>query len=85
MATKDKRRGRPRKGSGETKSESVLLRMDKREKEGFAAAAELAGAPLAVWMRERMRWAATKELEEAGREVPFLRRPGEGEGVREKG
>ncbi len=72
MATKQKRRGRPRKGSVETKSESVLLRMEKREKEGFAAAAELAGAPLAVWMRERMRKAAAAELEKAGREVPFL-------------
>ncbi len=73
MATKQKRRGRPRKGSVETKSESVLLRMEKREKEGFAAAASLAGAPLAVWMRERMRKAAAAELVEAGREVPFLK------------
>ena len=46
--------------------------MEKREKEGFAAAAELAVARLAVWMRERMRKAAAAELEKAGREVPFL-------------
>ena len=72
MATKQKRRGRPRKGSAATKSESVLLRMEKREKEGFAAAAELAGAPLAVWMRERLRKAATRELSESGRPVAFL-------------
>lgn len=72
MTTPKKRRGRPRKGSAETKKESVLLRMETREKEGFAAAAAIAGAPLAVWMRERLRQAARMELEEAGREVPFL-------------
>jgi hypothetical protein len=72
MATIKRGRGRPRKGSAATKSEGVLLRMEKREKEGFAAAAELAGAPLSVWMRERLRRAAKKELEEAGREVAFL-------------
>ena len=74
MATTTRKngRGRPRKGSAQTKSEGVLLRMEKREKEGFTAAAELAGAPLSVWMRERLRRAAKKELEEAGREVAFL-------------
>jgi hypothetical protein len=46
--------------------------MEAREKEGFAAAAELAGAPLSVWMRERLRQAAARELGEAEREVPFL-------------
>ena len=54
------------------KSESVLLRMETREKEGFTAAAELAGAPLSVWMRERLRRAAKNELEEAGKDVAFL-------------
>jgi hypothetical protein len=46
--------------------------MEKREKEGFAAAAQVAGIPLAVWMRERLRRVAAKELEDVGREVPFL-------------
>ena len=72
MNTRKKGRGRPRKGSAATKSESVLLRMEVREKEGFTAAAELAGAPLSVWMRERLRKAAKKELDEAGQEIPFL-------------
>jgi hypothetical protein len=72
MTTRKQGRGRPRKGSAATKSEGVLLRMEKREKEGFAAAAELAGVPLAVWMRERLRRAAAKELGEAGSRVPFL-------------
>jgi hypothetical protein len=72
MNTNKQRRGRPRKGSAETKSEGVLLRMERREKKGFVDAARLAGVPLAVWMRERLRRAAKMELEEAGREVPFL-------------
>lgn len=72
MTTRKKGRGRPRKGSAATKSESVLLRMEQREKEGFTQAAELAGAPLAVWMRERLRRAAAEELRGAGRAVPFL-------------
>lgn len=72
MTTRKKGRGRPRKGSAQTKSESVLLRMEKREKEGFAEAARIAGVPLAVWMRERLRRAASRELEATGREVPFL-------------
>jgi hypothetical protein len=59
-------------GSAVTKIEGVLLRMEKREKEGFAEAARPAGVPLAVWMRERLPQAAKKDLEEAGREVPFL-------------
>ena len=72
MTTRKIGRGRPRKGSAQTKSESGLLRMEKCEKQGFTAAAELAGAPLAVWMRERLRANAKKELEAAGREVAFL-------------
>ena len=75
METKKKRRGRPRKGSGQAKSESVLLRLAPGEKKGFADAADLAGAPLAVWMRERLRQVAAKELTGAGREVAFLPHP----------
>jgi hypothetical protein len=72
MATKKKGRGRPRKASSATKSDSVLLRLEPREKRGFAEAANVAGAPLAVWMRERLRSAAARELEGVGRQVPFL-------------
>jgi hypothetical protein len=74
MKTKKVRRGRPPKGSGEAKSISVLLRMEPREKEGFAEAAALAGVPLAIWMRERLRAAARIELEMVERSVPFLTR-----------
>jgi hypothetical protein len=67
------RRGRPPLGSGLAKSESVLLRLGAAEKQGFSEAAQQAGAPLAVWMRERLRIAAKSELEGAGKEVPFLK------------
>lgn len=72
MKPKEKRRGRPKKSSGSTKSESVLLRLDEREKHGFTDAANLAGIPLAVWMRERLRITARSELERAGKPVAFL-------------
>ncbi len=71
MATKKRGRGRPPKEADETKSESVLLRLSPSEKSGFAAAARLAGAPLTVWIRERLRANAASELEAAGRSVPF--------------
>jgi hypothetical protein len=46
--------------------------MEPREKEGFSEAASVAGIPLAVWMRERLRLAAMRELEEVSRPIPFL-------------
>lgn len=72
MNNKPKRRGRPPKGSGETKDETFLLRMDAREKEGFSDAASFAGLSLSSWMRERLRTAATKELKAADKPNPFL-------------
>ena len=71
MATNKRGRGRPQKEAEETKSESVLLRLAPSEKEGFASAASVAGAPLTVWIRERLRTAAALELAAAGRTIPF--------------
>ena len=48
------------------------LRLETDEKNAFREAAKIAGVPLASWMRERLRRAARKELEEIGRSVPFL-------------
>jgi len=69
---KKPRRGRPRLGSGRAKSKAVLLRLDDDEKQAFSEAAAIAGVPLAVWMRERMRSAARRELIDSGRQVAFL-------------
>jgi hypothetical protein len=73
MKANAKRRGRPPKGSTETLSESILFRLSTAEKAGFQSAARVAGIPLAIWMRERLRRAATRELEEAARPIPFLK------------
>lgn len=71
METK-KRRGRPPKGSGEAKTIRLDMRLNEAEKEGFRAAAELSGLDLSAWIRERLRQVAWKELERAGKPVPFL-------------
>jgi uncharacterized protein (DUF1778 family) len=73
MSTKIRPAGRPRKNAAETKSEMILLRLEAGEKEGFRAAAEIAGIDLSAWMRERLRRAARRELEECNQPVPFLR------------
>jgi len=48
------------------------MRLQEAEKEGFRAAAELAGLELTAWIRERLRRVAREELQEAGKDVPFL-------------
>lgn len=49
----------------------ILMRPD--EKDAFDQCAALTGLPLSLWMRERLRSAAIRELESAGRKVPFVR------------
>jgi hypothetical protein len=55
------------------KTDAMRLRLQPQEKQGFEEAAELAGVALSAWVRERLRKAAAKELEAAGREIPFYR------------
>jgi hypothetical protein len=55
-----------------TKAIRLDMRIEESEKEGFRAAAELAGLDLSAWIRERLRLAARKELDAAGLEVAFL-------------
>jgi hypothetical protein len=71
MATK-RGRGRPPKNSESVKSQRILLLLEPAEKTTFKEAADLAGAPLAVWIRERLRKSAMKELGEVGRKAAFL-------------
>ena len=66
------RRGRPFKGSGNTKSIRLDMRIKITEKRAFCAAAELAGLDLSAWIRERLRLAARRELEQAGQQIPFV-------------
>jgi hypothetical protein len=66
------RRGRPRKGSEKAKAILLQVRLDPSEKQAFAMSAQLSGLELSAWVRERLRWAATRELEAAAKPIPFL-------------
>lgn len=54
------------------RDESLLIRLSASEKEGFQAAAAVAGISVSAWIRERLRVAATRELEAASKPIPFL-------------
>lgn len=56
-----------------SKEQVLQIRLTFDEKHGFAAAAELAGIPLSSWVRERLRWAAIRDLESAGQKIPFIK------------
>ena len=56
-----------------TKGDYLEVRLDADEKQAFKDTADLAGLALSAWVRERLRLAARKELEGAGRTVAFLR------------
>lgn len=62
---------RPR-GSGKRKGELLQVRVDEAEKVAFNEAADLSGLPLSGWVRERLRRAAVRELEDAGKPVAFV-------------
>ena len=49
------------------------LRVEPEEKEAFEQAAAIAGVPVSAWIRERLRRAARRELEDANRAIPFLK------------
>ena len=62
--------GRPKKAIRRT--EYLELRLTVSEKEAFEKAAEIAGASLSAWARERLRRSSIRELEESGLLAPFL-------------
>ena len=55
------------------KEQVLQIRLSELEKQGFAAAAGLAGIPLSSWVRERLRLAAIRDLESAGQQIPFVK------------
>ncbi len=57
-----------------TKDMSVEVRMQRTEKTTFQECAEMSGLSLSGWIRERLRRAAIKELEDASRPIGFLER-----------
>ena len=64
--------GRPKKQDQSRQSEVIPIRLTQAEKESFQLCADLAGISLSSWTRERLRLAAIRELEGAGRRVPFV-------------
>ena len=50
----------------------LQVRLGEPEKRGFKLAANLSGLSLSSWARERLRSAAIRDLENAGKKVPFL-------------
>lgn len=56
-----------------SKEQVLQIRLTSDEKNGFSAAAELAGIPLSSWVRERLRMAAIHDLESAGQQIPFVK------------
>jgi uncharacterized protein (DUF1778 family) len=66
------KRGRPKLPA--VKGEYMELRLDVAEKEAFVRAAEVAGMSLSGWVRDRLRRASRKELEDMELPVAFLDR-----------
>jgi hypothetical protein len=56
------------------KTTTMQIRLGLAEKQAFEEASELAGIGLSSWVRQRLRIAAIRELEGAGRSVPFVPR-----------
>lgn len=57
---------------GKTKAEYLEVRLENAEKQAFKDAADLAGLALSAWVRERLRTAARRELEDADKPIAFL-------------
>jgi uncharacterized protein (DUF1778 family) len=56
------------------KTTTIQIRLRPEEKQAFEEAAEIAGIGLSSWVRQRLRSAAIRELEDVGRSVPFVQR-----------
>jgi uncharacterized protein (DUF1778 family) len=69
-----KKMGRPKKKPDAAMTSWLEVRCEESEKEAFRAAAEAAGLGMSSWIRERLRRAARKELEDIGKPVAFLDR-----------
>jgi hypothetical protein len=56
------------------RSKNILIRLEPVEKEAFQQAALLSGLTLSAWVRERLRRAARIDLEDAGKQIPFVKK-----------
>ena len=64
----------PRKIADGRKEDYMELRLDAAEKEAFVQAAKGSGMSLSGWVRDRLRRASRKELEDMEMPVAFLDR-----------
>jgi hypothetical protein len=60
------------KRSAERKNVPLNIRVTDPEKAAFQRAAEIAGVGVSTWMRERLRIAAMRELDNIGEVAPFF-------------
>ena len=74
----EKKRGRPPKEKAKRKTRYLQVRVADAEKAAFDDAAALAGQDLSVWVRDRLRAIARRELEQSGRQVQFLKQKPQG-------
>lgn len=54
------------------RDKAVQIRLTSEEVEAFRIASGIAGLSLSSWIRSRIRISAIRELECAGRRVPFI-------------
>ena len=69
-----KKTGRPKKRLDAVKTEYIELRVEEGEKQSFRDASDAAGMAMSAWIRDRLRRAARKELEDLKLPVAFLDR-----------
>jgi hypothetical protein len=66
------KRGRPKLPAGSKKGAYMEMWLHEAEKEAFVSAADAAGMSLSAWVRDRLRRASRKELEEFDLPVAFM-------------
>jgi hypothetical protein len=71
MTKQQRRGGRPEKAV--KRGEILNIRLEPLEKQAFTDAALLAGLDVSAWVRERLRRAAIRELEDAALPIAFLK------------
>jgi len=54
------------------KTQPIQVRVSSSEKQAFQDAANIVGISLSAWIRSHLRRAATRDLEEVGKQAAFL-------------
>jgi uncharacterized protein (DUF1778 family) len=70
-----KKTGRPKKNPSKSLGRTIQFRLTDGEKQAFSEAAGLSGQEVSVWIRDQLRQAAQRKLEENGKPIPFFSLP----------